>query len=648
MSLMRQLWLVVIISTVMAFAGSLLVSIWSAQAYLTQQLERKNADVANSLALSMTQQDKDPVTIELQVTALFDTGYYQLISVTDPFGNVISTNGQGPFGKAVSQRIQEKSDANVPSWFIKLFPISSKPGLAQVSDGWKQYGTVKVISHTQFAYQALWEQTGKLLLWFFLGGSCVGMLGMLGLRTIGRSLNDVVNQAGAIGERRFITITEPRTPELRALVRAMNGMVERVRQMFNEAAARLEELLRRVNYDQLTGLPNRDYFMAHFKEHLAGDEAARSGVLAVMRLPYLNEVNDALGHVETDRLLKEIGHIFTDFSRQHEGALSGRIKAGDIAVILPGESDPHGVSQRLVRIFDAQLVAKWPELTDIYHLGVVFFERGSSVGDILSRVDQALALAEGEGANASHVIEGDVQMNAIPGEQWRTLLTQAVNAGNVKLVFYPVIKNGGVILHQEGVVRLQTEPGKPLMVAGDFMPIAAHLNLTALIDLEVIRLAIRHLSTIAEDVAVNLSAETIGNWTFRTDLSKLLRSKPELCPRLWFEVTEYGAFKHFDAFKDICLVLKDSGCHVGIEQFGQRLSESHKLTELGLDYVKIHPGLVHSIEENLGAQEFLNRFCGIAHAVGVVVIAVGVKSETELSILKSLGVDGVTGPAIGK
>ncbi len=634
MSLMRQLWLAVIITTVMAFAGSLLVSIWSAQAYLTQQLEQKNVDIANSLALSMTQQDKDPVTIELQVTALFDTGYYQIISVTDPFGKIIS------------QRIQDKSDANVPSWFIKSFPISSKPGLAQVSDGWKQYGTVKVISHTQFAYQVLWEQAGKLLVWFLLGGSCAGMLGTLGLRTIGRSLNDVVNQAGAIGERRFITITEPQTPELRALAHAMNGMVERVRQMFNEAAARLEELLRRVNYDQLTGLPNRDYFMAYFKEQLAGRENVSHGILAVVRLPNLDAINEAVGRAGTDKLLKEIGQIFTDFSRQHEGAMSGRIKAGDIAVALPGENDPHDLSQRLKKILDEQLVAKWPELADIYHLGSVIFERGSNFGDILSRVDHALALAEGQGANASHAMGSDVQINIIPGEQWRTLLTQAVNTGNVKLVYYPVIKQDGAILHQEGVVRLQFEPSKPLMTAGDFMPVAARLNLTAMIDLEVIRLAIQHLSTITDDVAVNLSAETIGSWTFHTDLLKLLRSNIKICPRLWFEVTEYGAFKHFDAFKDICLSLKDFGCHIGIEQFGQRLSESQKLTELGLDYVKIHPSLVDGIEQNKGNQEFLNRFCGIAHAVGAIVIAVGVKSEAELSILKSLGIDGATGPAI--
>ncbi|MBI3901323.1 MAG: EAL domain-containing protein [Nitrosomonadales bacterium] len=634
MSLMRQLWLAVIVSTVMAFAGSLVLSIWSAQGYLTQQLERKNDDVANSLGLSMTQQEKDPVTIELQVTALFDTGYYQTISVTDPFGKVIA------------QRIQDKSEANVPSWFIKSFPIKSKPGLAQISDGWKQYGMVTVISHTQFAYQALWEQAGKLLFWFCAGGVGVGFLGTLVLRTIGRSLNDVVNQAGAIGERRFITIAEPRTPELRALARAMNGMVDRVRQMFNEVAARLDELLHRVNYDQLTGLPNRDYFMTHFKEQLTADEVAHSGVLAVMRLDDLNQINDAMGRAGTDNLLKEIGQIFTDFSRQQEGALAGRVKAGEIALVLPGEGDSRSVAQRMEQLLAEQLVMNRVELSDIYHLGVVHFEHGANVGDILSRVDHALALAQGQGANTSYAIESDVQVSIIPGEQWRALLTQAVTAGNVKLIFYPVIKQDGTLLHREGMVRLQPEPGKQLMMAGDFMPVAARLNLTAQIDLEVIRLALEHLSTIVDDVAVNLSAETISNWAFHADLSRLLRSHTGLCSRLWFEVSEYGAFKHFDAFMDICLILKNSGCHIGVEHFGQRLSESQKLTELGLDYVKIHPGLVRGIEENAGNQEFLQRFCGIAHAVGVIVIAVGVQSDAELLMLRSLGVDGATGSAI--
>lgn len=64
----------------------------------------------------------------------------------------------------------------------------------------------------------------------------------------------------------------------------------------------------------------------------------------------------------------------------------------------------------------------------------------------------------------------------------------------------------------------------------------------------------------------------------------------------------------FDAFKDICLALKELGCHVGVEQFGQRLSEINKITELGLDYVKLHSSLVEGIEENAGNQELIGTF----------------------------------------
>ena len=68
--------------------------------------------------------------------------------------------------------------------------------------------------------------------------------------------------------------------------------------------------------------------------------------------------------------------------------------------------------------------------------------------------------------------------------------------------------------------------------------------------------------------------------------------------------------------------------------------------ELGLDYVKIHPSLVQGIAENEGNQEFVKRFCGVAHTVGIIVIAVGVRTEEDLAKLKDLGVDGATGPVV--
>jgi len=635
MSLMRQLWLAVLISAIVAFVGSLFISVWSAQAYLSQQLDRKNIDIANSLALSITQLDKEQAMIDLQVAALFDTGHYLSISVSDPLGRVISI------------RKQEKLDVDVPLWFVKLFEIKSNPAMAEISTSRDKYGSVQVVSHNQFAYHALWHQAGNLLFWFGLVGVVVGLLAMLVLRSIGRSLDMVVNQAGAIGERRLMTIAEPKITELKALARAMNSMVERIWKLFSEEAARIDELRRRVNYDQLTGLPNRDYFMAHFKTQLMATESAQCGVVALIRLSDLNNINVILGRNETDNLLCETGKICEEFSAQYEDALSGRTKAGEFAIMIPGECDALKVSQQVSEILKLKLSAKWPTLADIFQLGTVSFERQGNLVDIMSNVDHALTLAEGQGPNSSHALVSEEQLNVMPGEQWHTLLMHAVKSGDMQLVFYPVLNKNGGVLHHEGMVRLRVEPDKPLILAGEFMPIVSHFSLSPLVDLDVARMAVKHLSTMNGNVAINISAASIANWTFRSELTKLLRGSPEICSRLWLEVTEYGAFKHFDAFKDICFSLKALGCHVGVEQFGQRMSEIKRITELGLDYVKLHPSLVDGIESNIDNQEFIRRFCEVVHTIGVSVIAVGVHSDAEWVALKILGVDAATGPAIG-
>ena len=74
MSLIKQLWIAIALVMTVAFGGSLVVSVLSARHYLEQQLQVKNIDNATALALSLTQMEKDPVTMELQVAAQFDAG----------------------------------------------------------------------------------------------------------------------------------------------------------------------------------------------------------------------------------------------------------------------------------------------------------------------------------------------------------------------------------------------------------------------------------------------------------------------------------------------------------------------------------------------------------------------------------------------
>ncbi|TSE24336.1 RNase E specificity factor CsrD [Tepidimonas sediminis] len=639
MSLVKQLWLAVLVVMAVAFGGSLVLSVLSARHYLQQQLQVKNFDNATALALALTQLDKDPVTIELQVSAQFDVGHYKFIRVSRPTGEVLA------------ERVYEGRLEGAPQWFADLIPIRTQPGTAVVQDGWRQFATVTLASHDQYAYQSLWQATQQLLAWFAVGALVVGTLGTLALRLILRPLHDVVDQAQAIAERRFVTVEEPRTPELRAVTRAMNDMVRRLKAMFAEEAARLESLRERVNHDPVTGVANREHFLAQLRDILQGEEWGSRGSLVVVRLAYLNELNARLGRQRADELLQSLAHTLTACGDGPPGQRVGRLKGGEFALVCPSLAQPAEAARRVHERLMHDWAPRWlPDVPDLFHLAAVDYARGEPVGEVLARADQALAQAQARGPNGWHAVEDAAAPGlTLPAERWRTLLTEAVSGGRLSLAFYPVVKNDPKRpLHEEGVIRLQVDAGGRLLTAGDFMPMAANLNLTAPLDLGVVRLAIEHLRQVQGDVAVNLSAETIADFGFRNQLVQLLQQYPDLCRRLLFEVPEYGVYRQFDAFRDLVRSLKALGCRVGIEHFGQRFAGSDQLASLGLDYIKVHPSYVRGIRDNPGNQEFLRGLCSMAHALGITVIALGVESRDDLPLLAQLGFDGATGPGIGR
>ena len=172
MSMYRQFWLAIVVSTLLALLGSLLASTLSARAYLSEQLSIKNADNAAALALSLSQQNPDEVTVELTVSALFDSGHYELIRVTDPFG------------KTMVERLAPAGEFDVPAWFARQLPITATPGRAQISKGWQQFGAIELVSHSRFAYRALWKSVWEMVGALAAAGLVGGFLGSMVLRRL--------------------------------------------------------------------------------------------------------------------------------------------------------------------------------------------------------------------------------------------------------------------------------------------------------------------------------------------------------------------------------------------------------------------------------------------------------------------------------
>ncbi len=634
MSMYRQLWLAIITSTLLAVSGSLLASIISARGYLQSQLSFKNADNAAALALSLSQSNPDPVSVELAVSAIFDSGHYELIRVVDPLGKVIV------------ERSAPRGELEAPAWFINHLPIRTVPGHAQISDGWRQFGTITLISHSRFAYGALWNSVLKMIGALTVAGLIGGYLGSLILRRLKAPLNAVINQAKAITERRFISIPEPDVPELKQLALAMNTTVGRLKSMFDEEAKRLDSVRREANCDALTGLANRSYFMARLREAVMGEDSP-GGTVFIARLAHLAEANQTLGRAATDDLLRAFGDTIEKTAGDFPEALAARLNGADFALLVPSVAAPQETAEKLLQALAQAASAFLPEKTNTW-LGCGHFTRGVEPSTILAQVDMALAAVQAEGRNGLRLVDlGECAEMTKSAEEWSKMIRHALDQRRVRLVSFPVATLDGRLLHRECPLRLMFEEGGEWQPAGRFLPVAERLKLTPQLDLAAVELGLDELEAKPDltGLAINLSASSIQLPQFRQELHALLKRRSGTS-RLWLEVSEAGALAHFDAFRALCLELKNVGCQMGIEHFGRQFSEVGRLHDLGLDYIKVDASFVRNLESNAGNQAFLKGLSTIAKGIGLKVIAEGVGSEAEFAALTSVEFDGATGPAV--
>ena len=634
MSMYRQLWLAIILSTLLALVGSLLASTLSSRAYLKEQLRMKNADNATVLALSLSQKNIDPIELELVIAALFDAGHYASILVTDPAG------------KKIVERVAPEEKTNVPSWFIHSLPIHSTPGLAQISNGWMQLGTVSLVTQSGSAYQTLWDSTREMIIAMALSGLIAGYLGTLILRRLRRPLHAVIEQAKGMSERRFIITPEPKVPELRQLSTAMNSTVTLLKSMFAEEAERLEAVRKQANTDPVTGLANRSHFMGRLQLALDEEDAA-TGSLLILRISHLGDINRQIGRNKADDLLKEIGALLVSQENISPDGLAARLNGTDFA-FMSRQINPEAIAQSLLSAIAAML-EPIENVSAAVFIGFGEFAFGSSLGALLSQVDAAVASAETAGiSELRRTAPLNIQHAPKSNEEWTVLIDQALDRRGVKLALFPVTDFKGKLHHRESALRLMF--GDEWFPAGRFWPIAERLRLTDKLDLAAVTLALDELSRDngVVDVAVNLSAQSIHSADFRERLGALLLERPAASKRLWLEVPENGAFFNIDAFRAFHRNISLSGCKLGLEHFGRQFEKMKLIYDLKLDYVKIDAGFIHNIDSDDGNQAFVKGVAAIIHRMGLQIFAEGVNSNAELHTLETLGIDGITGPAVGR
>ncbi|MEP6872966.1 MAG: EAL domain-containing protein [Burkholderiales bacterium] len=631
MSLIRQIWLLLLGTLLLALLASVTINVGSARDTLQTQLRLKNSDNATALAQVLSQQKGQREMMELVSAAQFDTGFYRSIRFT------------GADGKVVFKREADATPLHAPAWFVALAPIESVPGVAQVSDGWRALGSIEVVSQSAFAHDELWQGSLDATVALAVVGVLAGLLAALGVGRIRRPLDDTVEQAASLQRGEYLTVVEPNVPELKRLTRAMNSMVGRLRVVFEAQAAQVESLRRQASCDSLTGLSNRAHFMAQLGTALKREDGQAAGGLILLRVPDLADVNRSLGREATDRMIRAIAQTLEAYTQRVGGAFVGRLNGSDFALALPRGGISDETARAVVALLQSTLPAFGAQVS--VAAGAVETRHGDELGATMGAADFALAKAESGGAFAVVSTSPADGAFAIGGEHgWRERVRDALGAGRVRLAGFPVVNAAGAMIHLECPLRLQLDPSGPFETSAHWLPLAVRSRLTSDVDERALVLALEAIARDGEPRGINISPASLLDSGFAGRLRTLLRDAPRAARSVWIEVDESAAVEQFDVMREFARQVRPTGARFGLEHAGERLSRIERLFEAGLDYVKLDASVAHGVGADAQRAAFVKGLATMLHSLSLQVMAEGVSSEADAQALWACGVDGITGP----
>jgi len=416
-----------------------------------------------------------------------------------------------------------------------------------------------------------------------------------------------------------------------------------------------------ANHDALTGLINRRRFEQHLVDAIASvKHSNHQHALCYLDLDQFKVVNDTVGHIAGDELLRQITALIQQGVRAHD--MLARLGGDEFGILLTqcSLSQATQIAENLKNLVH-QFRFIWNGKTFIIgvSIGVVAIDQTSqNLMELLGAADAACYAAKARGRNCVHIYSlDDSELIKQRGErQLISKITHALETNRFCLYYQKIVSitSKPLVEHYEILIRMLDENGQ-IVSPAQFIPAAERYGLITEIDCWVIETFFSNYHQLPEkDVVsqglytINLSGASISNNQFMRFLIEQF-SRYKIPPEtIGFEITETAAIANFEQARYFMGELKKIGCCFALDDFGSGLSSFAYLMNLPVDYLKIDGAFVKNISHNLISQALVEGFNGIAHAMNLETIAEFVEDETILEKLREIGVDYAQGYGIAR
>ncbi len=424
-----------------------------------------------------------------------------------------------------------------------------------------------------------------------------------------------------------------------AAVVVVNDVTDRVRLQ--------NELQYQAFHDGLTGLPNRALFTDRVDHALA--RVARDGrLLAVLFLDLDNfkAINDGLGHAAGDELLKTVARRLREQLRVEDTA--ARFGGDEFAVLMEHITDPSQVAHVCERIAAALSVGCHIQGTLVsaqVSIGVTYSADGATAEELLRNADVAMYGAKANGKSCFQVYEPVMHQRVAQRLRVESDLRRALAEGGLHVFYQPVFELPSQrVVGVEALVRW-LHPDRGMVLPMDFIPVAEDTGLIVPLGRWVLNEACAQVRRWQQEIvglddlnaAVNISPRQLEDSAIVRDVQDALAASGLKPDKLVLEITESILMRDVDAAAARLEELSALGVKLAVDDFGTGQSSLAQLRRFPVDILKVDKSFVDNIDQDDMANNLLTVVAKLGESLGLDVVAEGVESAAQASIIQRLG-----------
>ena len=396
-----------------------------------------------------------------------------------------------------------------------------------------------------------------------------------------------------------------------------------------------------AHYDALTDLPNRALFHDRLREALARVAPGEQLAVLYIDVDEFKNVNDTLGHLVGDELLKSVALNLKRCANACE--FVARLGGDEFAIVrtaVKTEADVCDLVTRALNAIRTPLECLGHQVATDASIGIALAPRhGTDLEQILKNADLAMYAAKSAGRRTWRFFEPEMDARVKARRLLEMDLRQAIADGAFEVYYQPCVNlRDDTITGCEALVRWR-HPERGMISPAEFIPIAEESGLINQLGEWVLTTACAEAMTWPEDIklAVNVSPVQFKSGTLALKIVAALSASGLPASRLELEITEAVLIRDDEAALAILHQLRAVGVRIALEDFGTGYSSLSYLQRFPFDKIKIDRCFVNDIAEPDGSSCIVQAVVNIAAARHMKTIAEGVETLQQREFLRALG-----------